>query len=127
MTRAIRLPALTLAVLLAFLLWNSVWTANCCACLITAVDSVSAAAAAGDAAAASRELAELEELWQQPQTYLHITVSHAELDTTETLLAQGKALCRQGDCRALYPLLAALRAQFRLIAETQELSLKNIL
>lgn len=125
--KAIRIPLLVLAVLVGFLVWNAVWTSHRCQQWTAAVDAVSAAAAAGDMDTASRELAALDALWQQPRTYLHIIVAHAELDEAESLLAQAHALCRQGDSQQLYPLLAQLRTQFLLISETQQISLENIL
>ena len=44
----------------------------------------------------------------------------------EALLAQAEAMAAQGDSQSLYPVLAELRGQFRLIAETQRISAKNI-
>ena len=45
----------------------------------------------------------------------------------EALLAQARAAVRQGDMQTLYPIIAELRSQFELLAETQQVSLKNIL
>ena len=42
------------------------------------------------------------------------------------LVAQAEAMAAQGDSQSLYPVLAELRGQFRLIAETQRISAKNI-
>ena len=50
----------------------------------------------------------------------------AQVDEAEALMAQAKALSAQGSTEDLYPVLAQLRHQFRLIAETQQLSPKNI-
>ena len=72
------------------------------------------------------QLDALTTLWQEPQGYLHIVISHEELDEAEALLAQAEAMAAQGDSRSLYPVLAELRGQFRLIAETQRISAKNI-
>ena len=74
----------------------------------------------------SRELEQLDVLWQEVQGYMHIVVSHTELDEAEALLAQVSALCGRGDTEEMYPVLAQLRHQFRLIAETQQISPKNI-
>ena len=68
----------------------------------------------------------LDTLWQKHQGYLHIVISHTELDEAEALLAQAEAMAAQGDSQSLYPVLAELRGQFRLIAETQRISAKNI-
>ena len=79
--------------------------------------------AGGDGGAA---LGTLDDLWQDVQGYMHIIVSHEDLDEAEALMAQAKALSAQGSTKELYPVLAQLRHQFRLIAETQQLSPKNI-
>jgi len=79
--------------------------------------------AGGDGGAA---LGTLDDLWQDVQGYMHIIVSHEDLDEAEALMAQAKALSAQGSTEELYPVLAQLRHQFRLIAETQQLSPKNI-
>ena len=60
------------------------------------------------------------------QGYMHIIGSHEDLDEAEALMAQAKALSAHGSAKELYPVLAQLRHQFRLIAETQQLSPKNI-
>ena len=73
-----------------------------------------------------QQLNALTTLWQEPQGYLHIVISHEELDEAEALLAQAEAMAAQGDSQSLYPVLAELRGQFRLIAETQRISAKNI-
>ena len=43
-----------------------------------------------------------------------------------SLLRMQAAAYTQGDSQSLYPVLAELRGQFRLIAETQRISAKNI-
>ena len=79
--------------------------------------------AGGDGGAA---LGTLDDLWQDVQGYMHIIVSHEDLDEAEALMAQAKALSAQGSTEELYPVMAQLRHQVRLIAETQQLSPKNI-
>ena len=92
--------------------------------VIGAVDTVTAGLdAGGDGGAA---LGTLDDLWQDVQGYMHIIVSHEDLDEAEALMAQAKALSAHGSAKELYPVLAQLRHQFRLIAETQQLSPKNI-
>ena len=85
------------------------------------------AALQGSAEDAGEALDALDALWQRPQGYLHIVISHTELDEAEALLAQARAAVRQGDMSSLYPVMAELRSQFKLLAETQQVSLKNIL
>lgn len=122
--RAIRIPLLVLLVVLGFTLWNGAYVSDRCDEWLDALDRVDAALDGG--ASGEAALQALNDLWQEPQGYLHLVISHTELDEAEALLAQAHALSRQGDRASLYPVLAQLRCQFRLIAETQQPRAKNI-
>lgn len=122
--RATRLSLMVLLVVLAFVLWNAAWVTDRCGEWTAALDEAEAALAQGGSGSA--QLDALNALWQEPQGYLHIVISHEELDEAEALLAQAEAMAAQGDSQSLYPVLAELRGQFRLIAETQRISAKNI-
>lgn len=122
--RATRLSLMVLLVVLAFVLWNAAWVTDRCGEWTAALDEAEAALAQGGSG--QQQLEALNALWQEPQGYLHIVISHEELDEAEALLAQAEAMAAQGDSRSLYPVLAELRGQFRLIAETQRISAKNI-
>lgn len=122
--RATRLSLMVLLVVLAFVLWNAAWVTDRCGEWTTALDEAEAALEQGGTGSA--QLDALNALWQEPQGYLHIVISHEELDEAEALLAQAEAMAAQGDSQSLYPVLAELRGQFRLIAETQRISAKNI-
>lgn len=122
--RATRLSLMVLLVVLAFVLWNAAWVTDRCGEWTAALDEAEAALAQGGSG--QQQLDALNALWQEPQGYLHIVISHEELDEAEALLAQAGAMAAQGDSQSLYPVLAELRGQFRLIAETQRVSAKNI-
>lgn len=122
--RATRLSLMVLLAVLAFVLWNAAWVTDRCEEWTAALDEAEAALAQGGTG--QQQLDTLNALWQEPQGYLHIVISHEELDEAEALLAQAEAMAAQGDSRSLYPVLAELRGQFRLIAETQRISAKNI-
>ena len=122
--RATRLSLMVLLVVLAFVLWNAAWVTDRCGEWTAALDEAEAALAQGGSGSA--QLDALITLWQEPQGYLRIVISHEELDEAEALLAQAEAMAAQGDSQSLYPVLAELRGQFRLIAETQRISAKNI-
>lgn len=122
--KAVRLPIGVLAAVLVFTLWNAAWVTDRCEEWADALDGVTAALDGdGDGSVA---LERLWDMWQEVQGYMHIVVSHTELDEAESLLAQALALCRQNSTEDMYPVLAELRHQFRLIAETQQISAKNI-
>lgn len=122
--RATRLSLMVLLAVLAFVLWNAAWVTDRCGEWTAALDEAEAALAQGGSG--QQQLDTLNALWQEPQGYLHIVISHEELDEAEALLAQAEAMAAQGDSQSLYPVLAELRGQFRLIAETQRISAKNI-
>lgn len=122
--RATRLSLMVLLVVLAFVLWNAAWVTDRCGEWTAALDEAEAALAQGGSG--QQQLDALTALWQEPQGYLHIVISHEELDEAEALLAQAEAMAAHGDSQSLYPVLAELRGQFRLIAETQRISAKNI-
>lgn len=122
--RSTRLSLMVLLVVLAFVLWNAAWVTDRCGEWTAALDEAEAALAQGGSG--QQQLEALNALWQEPQGYLHIVISHEELDEAEALLAQAEAMAAQGDSQSLYPVLAELRGQFRLIAETQRISAKNI-
>lgn len=121
--RAVRIPIGVLAAVLVFTLWNAAWVTDRCEEWADALDGVTAALDGGNGSVA---LERLWDMWQEVQGYMHIVVSHTELDEAESLLAQALALCRQNSTEDMYPVLAELRHQFRLIAETQQISAKNI-
>ena len=125
--RAVRVPVFVLAAVLAYILCNAAWVTGESQQWLDAAAQVSDAALQGSAEDAGEALDALDALWQRPQGYLHIIISHTELDEAEALLAQARAAVRQGDMQTLYPIMAELRSQFALVAETQQVSLKNIL
>ena len=65
-------------------------------------------------------------LWQADQAYLHIVVSHEDIHDAEALLQRAALLCGIGNDE-LRPALAELRAAMSMVAETQQISAKNIL
>ena len=125
--RAVRVPVFVLAAVLAYILCNAAWVTGESQRWLDAAAQVSDAALQGSAEDAGEALDALDALWQRPQGDLHIVISHTELDEAEALLAQARAAVRQGDMQTLYPIMAELRSQFELLAETQQVSLKNIL
>ena len=80
----------------------------------------------GALAAVPAALAQLDELWQADQVYLHIVVTHGDINNAETLLRRAVLLC-QADSEELRPTLAELHACLGMVAETQQISIKNIL
>ena len=124
--KAVRIPLFVLAVLLAFSVCNAVYLTRRCHAWQAEVMAADRAAAAGHPEEASAALARLDELWQADQVYLHIVVSHEDINNAEALLRRSMVLCAIGD-EELRPALAELGASLSMVAETQQISIKNIL
>lgn len=65
--------------------------------------------------------------WCGKQTYLHIVLGHEALDNTEAMYQRAFAFTTAKDSQELQAELAALLHQLTLLAETEQLSIKNIL
>ena len=65
--------------------------------------------------------------WNSRQTFLHIVMEHEELDEAESLFAAAFAACSLRDAPDFQATLAQLISQMSLLAETQQVSIKNIL
>ena len=65
--------------------------------------------------------------WGRSQTFFHTIMEHAELDEAESLFATAFAACDQEDAPDFHAAMAQLASQLRLLAETQAVSIKNIL
>ena len=65
--------------------------------------------------------------WQKSRTFLHTVVEHDDLDEVETLFAAAFAACDEEDIPDFHTALNQLSEKLRLLAETQEISVKNIL
>ncbi len=124
--KAIRIPIFVLAALLAFSVCNAVHLTRRCHTWQAEVMAADRAAAAGHPEEASAALDRLDELWQADQVYLHIVVSHEDINNAEALLRRSMVLCAVGD-EELRPALAELGASLSMVAETQQISIKNIL
>lgn len=124
--KAVRIPLFVLAVLLAFSVCNAVYLTRRCHAWQAEVMAADRAAAAGHPEEASAALARLDELWQADQVYLHIVVTHEDINNAEALLRRSMVLCAVGD-EELRPALAELGASLSMVAETQQISIKNIL
>ena len=65
--------------------------------------------------------------WGRSQTFFHTIMEHAELDEAESLFAAAFAACDTQDAPDFHAAMAQLASQLRLLAETQAVSIKNIL
>ena len=65
--------------------------------------------------------------WNQSQTFFHTIMEHDELDEAESLFATAYAACDERDVPDFHAAMAQLATQLSLLAETQAVSVKNIL
>ena len=76
---------------------------------------------------AGQKLEEAYADWNGSQTFFHTIMDHNELDEAEELFAGAFAVCREEDGADFHTLLSQLMSQLRLLAETQCVSIKNVL
>ena len=65
--------------------------------------------------------------WDARQTYFHVMAEHDELDAVETLFAVLHSSIESKDAEELRANAAELLTQLRLLRETEEISIRNIL
>lgn len=125
--KAFYIPAGLLALILGFSLWTgryvdlriSQWTET--------LEAIDETARAEDWGAAGEQLQQAYGDWSRSQTFFHTIMEHDELDKAEELFAGAFAVCREEDGADFHTMLAQLMNQLRLLAETQSVSIKNIL
>ena len=125
--KALRVAILTLVLLMAAGLANSVYLTARCDDWTARLNAVTSAAESGDWAAAQREMAALQADWQDKQSYLHITLQHEEINEADTLLHQCALYVRKQDNDALSNAAVQLALEFDRLAELEQLSIKNVL
>jgi len=76
---------------------------------------------------AQEQMDRIYEDWQSSQTFFHIIMDHEELDKAEDLFAGAFAVCGEEDDADFHQLLAQLRQELAMLAETQQASIRNIL
>ena len=65
--------------------------------------------------------------WNRKQTYLHIVLEHDAIDDADAMFRRAFAFVKTQDSQELQAELADLIDQLNLLAETERLSLKNVL
>lgn len=125
--RAFTIPTLLLVLILAFSLWTGRYAEKRTEQLSALLEQTEAAAQREDWREAEARLRDAYGGWQESQGFFYTVMDHAQLDEAESLFAGAIAVCREEDDDDFHMLLAQLATQLRLLAETQSVSLKNIL
>lgn len=125
--KAFYIPTGLLALILAFSLWTGHYVRQRTDHWIAMLAHTDEAAAAEDWPSAEKRLLETYNDWDSSQSFLHTIMNHSDLDEAESLFAGAKAVCSQQDDADFHLMLAQLKEQLKLLAETQSVSIKNIL
>lgn len=125
--KAFYIPVGLLAVILGFSLWTCRYVEQQTSHWSELLEEAQALAQQEEWGQAERQLEAAYEAWDASQTFFHTIMDHQELDEAENLFAGVFAVCREQDGADFHMLLAQLMGQLRLLAETQSVSVKNIL
>lgn len=125
--KAFYIPVGLLAAILAFSLWSGRYVEQRTGHWSALLEEIDGLAAREDWEQAGRKLEDAYADWNASQTFFHTIMDHDELDEAEELFAGAFAVCREEDGADFHTLLSQLRSQLRLLAETQCVSVKNVL
>lgn len=125
--KAYFLSALTLLAVLALALWNSGSMTERTQRWQGQLDQVEVLIADDAWDQASEALEESYRDWSASQTYLHIVSHHDVLDDAEAMYRRCAVFIRIREESSLLGELSDLRHQLRLLAEMEQLSIKNVL
>ncbi len=125
--RALIIPAAVLAAVLAFALWSGCYIQNQAEAWTALLGEADQAAGEERWEETEQRLQQSYDSWQKSRTFLHTVVEHDDLDEVETLFAAAFAACDEEDIPDFHTALNQLSEKLNLLAETQEISVKNIL
>lgn len=125
--KALKIPVAILVLLLLAALTDGFLLTKQCAAWTQTLDAAESAAVQEDWALVQDTFNDLSHSWLNWQTYLHILIDHAEIDHAEELLALCRLHTEEKDTAALRVTVSQLRSLFSLLAETEQLNIKNVL
>lgn len=125
--KALYLPALILSLLLGLSLWTGSYVSRRAEEWSRYLEEADRLAQLEQWDLAKAQIDAGYERWSDRQALFHIIMEHRELDEAEVLFAAAYAACDQQDVPDFHAALAQLLTQIRLLAETQQVSLQNIL
>ena len=106
---------------------NSVYVTARCEGWERQLTAAETAAVEEDWETANIQLDALHRSWDKAEDYLHIVLHHEEVEDALVLMQQCRLFAALQDGDALLAAGEQLRCQYRHLAETEELHLKNIL
>ena len=127
MKRFFWIPFLLLLALFSAALGNAAAADELVEGWCAALDELQDTAQAEDWDAVSGRLVALHESWDAHATYFHIILQHGELNEVEALLARADSFAFERDEGEFRACVAELKSQLLVLAEMQEISIRNIL
>lgn len=106
---------------------NSAYVSAQCEAWERQLSAAENAAVEEDWDTAKQQLDAMHRSWDKTESYLHIVMHHEDVEEALVLLQQCRLFAALHDGDALLAAGEQLRCQYRHLAETEELHLKNIL
>lgn len=125
--KALAVPTLILALLLAFSLWNAALVDTQTGVCTASLQQAELCARRDSWIAAEERLQQSHHSWQQIRPYFHMVMEHQDLDEAESLYAAAFAACKLRDAPDFHTALAQLQTALEHLAEKQRLNPENIL
>ena len=127
MKRILLVPIGALVLTLAFSVYVSVKTTAETELLQAQLEAADAYAVSGEIEQTTAALLESYDCWNGMQTYLHIVSRHDVIDDAEAMYRRALAFAAAQAMPELRAEIADLTDQLRLLVETEQCSIKNIL
>ena len=121
------LPLTAMAAILIFSLWAGGYVQQQTESWEQLLEQAAQSALEEDWSQAESLLSQTQKSWERRKTFLHTIIEHSELNEAESLFAAADIACRQQDTQEFITQVTVLSVQLRLLAETQAVSIKNIL
>ena len=120
-------PVLILLVMVSFSLWNSAAMAHSVENWCSQLDQAASLAGEEKWDGAAKALEESYRDWLRHQTYLRIVSAHDAVDSAEAMYCRAMAFAKTQEPSEFSAELAGLISQLHLLAEMEQLSVRNIL
>ena len=121
------LPLTAMAAILIFSLWAGGYVQQQTESWEQLLEQAAQSALVEDWSQAENLLSQTQKSWERRKTFLLTIIEHSELNEAESLFAAADIACRQQDAQEFISQVTVLSVQLRLLAETQAVSIKNIL
>ena len=125
--KAFFIPSVTLAVILLISLWTGSYVNQLTEQWLTDLDSTGKMIDNGLWSDAQSQLLTVHQDWEHHQSSFHLFLEHQDLDAAEELFSGAIAACREENSTETLVWIHQLSTQLTFLAETQSVSIENIL